>query len=578
MLKDLVLSNFIIIDNIDINFNTGLSIITGETGAGKSIILDAIGIALGSKYSKDFIQDGKEKSQIIATFSLQKEIVNSIYINNKDELDDSNSENLSSFLTEKNIELEFDDEENLQLIIRRSINKNGGTKNYINDTPIGTTLLKQIGSILLEIHGQFDNQNLLNPKYHRGILDSFIEDNIKINVEKKYLEYKNAYNKYKKHLSEIKELEKDKSYRDFILEELEEADIKEDEENQLLHKKTLFAKSEEINSNLDNACKLLNHDKILYDLNKVINSVEKLEDYFENNEDYTKLKDLLNDTFSNLTICEELLYDIKANSDDNNVDIDDIEERIILIRGLAKKHKVLSSELPALTLKLKKESYNLEKSDQITTNLHNELQQAKQDFVEEANKLSVIRENIAKELDNKVNQEIKALKLNNAQFKTKIVKNIDSDYSSYGVDQVTFLIQTNVDSDFKDLNKIASGGEMARFMLALKVILAEKQHMPTIIFDEIDIGVGGEVAHSIGKRLLALSKYSQVIVITHSHQVAALGDHHYKVIKTVENNKTNVSVATLNNDNRVDELARMISSDKIIENAKSIAKELLNKA
>ncbi|MGV3278517.1 DNA repair protein RecN [Rickettsiales bacterium LUAb2] len=554
MLKSLVLSNFIIIKQLELDFNKGLTIFTGETGAGKSIILDAISIVLGSKANKEVIREGEDKASILAVF-----------VNIKDQ-------EIINLLSNNEIAIAE------ELIIRRVINNNGSSKAFINDVQVSINFLKQVGDLLLEVHGQFDNQKLLNPVTHINLLDNFINKNLLEEVKNKYLNYKQAKDNYNSFTNNINKLKEEQNYLEFVFNELEEADIKTNEEADLINKRILLSQHDKISNNLLLSNKLLNEQgKILYNLNKVINTVENVRENFADNKNYIKLLDLLNQAFNDLTDCEAIINDFSNDLEYSELSIDEIEERLMLIRTLAKKHKVNSIELPSLLAELRIKVESLNNSFEQNNELVDNLKEARQQFIKAANDVNEARVTAAKELDRAINHELLELKLPNAKFFTEVINNTNNEslFNNLGNNKVVFKIKTNLEGDFKDLNKIASGGEMARFMLAIKVVLMAKNELSTIIFDEVDIGVGGEVAHSVGTRLQKLAEFMQVLVVTHSHQVAALGKNHYKVIKVLENNATLVKVANLTFEERVNELARMISADKVTNDAKVIATNLL---
>lgn len=553
MLKSLFLYNFIIIDKIEVDFSNGFSVLTGETGAGKSIILDALILTIGGKASADLVKEKTDKATIIATYVINKSICD--------------------LLKEHEVELE-----NNELIIRKVINKNGTTKSFLNDVPVSNNLLKTVGALLLDIHGQFDNSRLLNKSLHLEILDNFVSKEIIKEVSDLYKEYKQALENYNKLKNSINSLDADKEYLKYVIEELKNANVQENEELDLVEKRVKYLHYKKVNNAIKDAkLYFANENNILLQISQLLRQLEHIKDYLESNDTYNSLLEKLSKVYSEILDSEELLNDLDLSLHTGDLNISQIEERISLIRTLAKKHKVTSSDLPNKENELNSKLNSLQNTEENLEQSLKIVNNKKRSFINKATELSKLREEARLYLSHKVNKEIEDLNLKGAKFVIE-VNNFNTDesyYNIYGFNSVAFKILNNLSQEAKELNKIASGGELARITLAIKIALAEKVTPLLIIFDEIDVGVGGEVAHNIGKKLAALAKVNQVIAVTHSHQVAALANYHYKVSKSLDNKITS-TIVLLNFDERVIELARMISANKITEDAKSIAINLLN--
>lgn len=552
MLKSLVLYNFIIIDKIEIDFSKDFSVLTGETGAGKSIILDALWLTVGGKASSDLVKENTDKATVIATY-----IIN---------------ENIYNLLKEHEVELDSN-----ELIIRKVINKNGTTKSFLNDIQVSNNLLKTIGTLLLDIHGQFDNSRLLNKSFHLDILDNFVSrEAIKI-VNESYKDYKQELEEYNKLRANINSVDSDKEYLIYVIDELERANVQENEEIDLVDKRIKYLQHEKVDNTIKEAKSyFINESNILLQTSHVLRQLEHIKDSLQSNDIYNNLLDKISKCYSELLDSEALLNDLDLSLFIGDLNISQIEDRLSLIRTLAKKHKVNSSDLPNIIKELNSKLESLQNIEQSLEEKLKILNNKKQYFIEKSTELSNLRKGAALYLSNKINKEIEDLNLKGAKFVIEINEfNTDeSCYNIYGFNSVIFKIVNNLSQEAKELNKVASGGELARIMLAIKLALAEKITPLLIIFDEIDVGVGGEVAHNIGKKLSKLSKVTQVIAVTHSHQVAALANYHYKVSKSLEKEITS-TIVLLNFNERVIELARMISANKITDDAKAIAINLL---
>ncbi|MDR0483837.1 MAG: DNA repair protein RecN [Alphaproteobacteria bacterium] len=556
MLKSLHIKNIVLIKDITINFFNGFSVFSGETGAGKSILLDSLSLALGERANYNLIRKGSTEAEVVACFEVSK------------------SHKSIELLKDNSIGFVFEEEINEEIILRRVISSDGKSKSFINDTPVSINFLRQLSATLIDIHGQFDNQRLMNPSQHREILDSFILDKTLLEkVAESWNEYKESKQNLEKKLSEIAELQKEKEYIEYALHELVELNPKENEEKALLEKKHLMQNGKKILNSLQDIDKNIRGTDMLSNLHKSMRLLENIKNLLNENPEVDKLIDSFDNSYTKLNESIESLEDFKDSLDFNESELSAIEERILDLRSLAKKHKILSEDLPNLKEEFSQKLATLSLGENLIDNIKHESEEKYRIFLDFANQLSQKRVGSAKIVDTKVNAELAFLKLQSAEFFTLVEKENEGEF---GIDKITFKVKTNKGADWGDLNKIASGGEMARFMLALKIVLAEVDIINTIILDEIDIGVGGEVAESIGRRLLYLSQNIQTIVVTHSHQVAASGNHHYKVLKEIINDEVLSKLILLNNDERIQEIARMLSGEVITPQAIATAKALLN--
>lgn len=551
MLSSLSIRNVVLIDKLDLTFEKGLGVFTGETGAGKSILLDSLSLILGARADSCLVRHGENQLSVTAEFSNVPSSVLEI-------------------LNEQEIEMEED-----TLIIRRIVTKEGKSKSFVNDQSVSVALLKSIGENLVEIHGQFSTHGLLNAANHLSLLDQFGKLTEDVQKTKNLWEiYKNAHLKTKNAQKKLDELTQQKEYIEQSLVDLEKINPQKGEEASLVQKRTALMNSEKILECTNHAFQLLTDENkgISHQLNLTIRQIEKASQYEEEtfkevSEYIYQAQDLLSEAVGKL---EQITSDWGDTSD-----LPSIDDRLFSLRALARKHQTEINELPALIEKLRQELNDIEKADFLLDNLSKEEEQALNNYLDQAEKLSQKRTNIALILDKSVKKELPALKLEKADFKTSIVKK--ENYSESGIDDVEFLVSTNTGTPFSSLGKVASGGELSRFMLALKVNLAKESSLPTLIFDEIDSGVGGATADAIGSRLYRLSKECQVLSVTHAPQVASYGEQHFTVSKAEKEGKIITSVTKLNDKMRLTEIARMLSGSKITQTAEIMAQELLSK-
>ena len=552
MLTALSINNVVLIDKLDLEFKSGLSVLTGETGAGKSILLDSLGLVLGNRAEASMIRQGADKLSVSAVFELSAE--------NKE---------LAVLLDE--YEIETSDE----LLIKRTLNRDGKGKIFINDQPVGARLLKEIGRYLVEIHGQFDNQGLLNPANHRDVLDAF--GNYKTTAEevkKCWQAYKQAEKARKEAEENIARAKSDEEDLRHWIGELEKLNTFAGEEEALSQKRLELMNAEKLLDSLNYAYASLNGN---FDIIAAVRQAQAAMDKANQVVD-GKYDDIINMLEQTLINAEEAVNEIEAASRNislNQNELDSVEERIFTLRSVARKHQVNVDELPEVLEKFRQQLNAIELGEDGIRQLRQAEERAKLSYVEAANELSGKRKAAALILDSRVMAELTPLKMEKARFVTQVEKLEADGWSEHGIDSISVTVSTNPISPQGPLNKIASGGELARFMLALKVNLAQSSSVSAMIFDEVDAGVGGATAKAVGERLARLAKDVQVLVVTHSPQVAASGNHHYKVEKTTSDNVTTTSVRELNGNERQEEIARMLAGETITDEARAAAKVLL---
>lgn len=539
MINSLHIKNIGIIDDICIDFNEGFNVLTGETGAGKTLIIDSLQILAGGRFSKEMIRSGEEISFVEA----------SIYFPN-DIYDDDN------------------------IIVSREINVSGKNLCKINGRLVSVSELKEFMKNVIDIHGQNDNQSILDEETHIELLDGFAKREID---EPKAL-YSSLYEKY---MNIKKEL--DRNYGDDIerqrkldllnyqFSEIEDAELKEGEEDELLEKKKLISSSEKISQALDYAKENLSGTS-LDSLTESIRAMEKIEEFSP------KYKEVLERLRSSYYELEEASRDVETFADSvefNEEELDEIEKRLDIIKSLKRKYGNSIEEILKYKNEVEKQIYEITNLDSYIHDLKKKQAAIIEELYEAAKKLHSVREKYSKDLSNKINKELKELEMKNAKFSVNIIFDEDKIFKSDGLDTVEFMISTNVGEDEKKLTKIASGGEMSRFMLAIKNVLADVDKIPVLIFDEIDTGISGVAAKVTGEKIKKISKHHQVLCVTHLASIAAKGDYNYFISKKVENGKTRTQVELLDEEKTLREIAR-ISSGNITEISIKLAKELRN--
>ncbi len=551
MLRSLSISNVVLIDRLDIDFEAGFGVLTGETGAGKSILLDSLGLVLGKRAETSMIRKGAEKLSVTAVF---------------DNISDADFQKLLS-----DNELESDTE----IMIKRTLTSTGSGKIFFNDQPISAKLLKEIGKYLVEIHGQFDNQGLLNPANHISVLDEFGGyDDILLACYQSYHAYTHASKTLLEAESNIAKAKEDEENLRHWIKELEQISPCKGEFEKLQQRRQELMHAEKIIENLNYAYLALTQGKdISSSIRSAQSGIDKANSYVDGK--YDEIYSALDRALIEIT---DVVDRIESASIDIGVDTgeqESIDSRIFALKDIARKHNVTVDELPETLEKFKQQLSSIELGEDGLSVLRQEEQKTRLAYIEASNNLHKARCNSAKELDNLVMKELPPLKMEKAKFITIIEQKGETGWSAKGCDDVCFTVATNPNSPQGPINKIASGGELSRFMLALKVNLAQTSSIPTMIFDEVDAGIGGAVAQAVGERLARLGKGVQVLVVTHAPQVAALGSYHFKVAKHTQDDITTTTVYQLSQTDRQEEIARMLAGEIITDEARAAALKLM---
>lgn len=553
MLQSLSIRNVVLIDKLDLDFNRGLSVLTGETGAGKSILLDSLGLVLGNRAETSLIRFGEDKLSVTAVFDLPEK---------QNPLWDIFSEN----------ELDVDGE----LIIKRTLSRDGKGKIFINDQTVSLKLLKDISKYLVEVHGQFDNQGLLNPANHLSVLDAYGNyPSLLAEVKETYQTYKSTRQKRVQAEADIAKAKQDEENLRHWVKELESANTYEGEEAELSERRSELMNAEKIIENLSFAYNVLTESNDVQSaLRHAQAAMDKAASHVEGKYDeiIATLDRALIETSEAITQIETASENIAMNTNE----LENIESRLFMLKALARKHQVLVEELPQVLQNFQNQLNTIELGEEGIENLRKAEQEARLAYLKAANELSAVRVQAAARLDKHVMQELPPLKMEKAKFVTQISKQEDNLWNENGFDAVAFTVATNPNSPQGPINKIASGGELARFMLALKVNLAQSSSVATMIFDEVDAGVGGATAQAVGERLARLAQGVQVMVVTHSPQVASRGNNHFKVEKSTIENITTTTVRELSETERCEEIARMLAGEIITDEARAAANVLIN--
>ena len=541
MILSLHIRNIGIIEDLSIDFNKGLNVLTGETGAGKTLIIDSLQVISGGRFSKDMIRKGENNSFV----------------------------ELCLYCPENEKAIEGN------IIVSREININGKNMCKINGRMVTVNELKDFMKQFIEIHGQNDNQNLLDNRLHLKYLDGFIGKEI---FGKDKVEYEELYNRYlgikealKQNYGDDKERQRKLDLLRYQTEEIEEAKLKENEEEALEEKRKLFLNSEKIVENLNEADSLLSENTI-DSLSMVIRALEKIEDI---DKKYEKASNSLKSSYYEL---QELARDISNYKEDIYFDEEErnqIEERLDIIYSLKRKYGNSIKEILAYNEQIKQEIHHIENLEEYNNKLKAELEKIEKSMNMIAKKMDFVRKEYARRLSDNINQELINLEMKNAKINVK-VEYMENEFFKTGKDIVKFYITTNLGEDEKELSKIASGGEMSRTMLAIKKVLADTDSIPVLVFDEIDTGISGKAANAVATKLKAIANKHQVMCISHLPNIAAIADYNYFISKNVTEDRTKTQIKLLKENEVIEEIAR-ISSGEINEVTLKYAYELRNK-
>ncbi|MEO8148501.1 MAG: DNA repair protein RecN [Bacteroidia bacterium] len=549
MLSRIVIHNYALIKELDIHFSKALVIITGETGAGKSILLGALNLILGSRADTSALLDKSKKCIVEAEFDLKEYDLNNFFADN---------------------ELDYAD----HTFIRREINAEGKSRAFINDTPVNLNVLRQLALQLVDIHSQRDSLALIDATYQMHVVDAFAKNEKKISTyQQQHAVYKNAFQQLNELVEKEKVSKNNLDYLQFQLTELDAAALQYGEQEKTEQELETLNNAEEIKQQLVNAYANLNNENgLLTNMRTIVASLKSIGKY---NDKFAQLAERVESCHIEL---KDITNEIENAEQEINFDADRIDflnERLNLIYKLQKKHQLQTiDELITLHNKLAEEvdsisslDAQIEKQQQLVTKEKTTLQNA-------AVQLSEQRAKVIPSIESKLQILLKELAMPDARLKIELQTDKEN-FHSNGIDEIQFLFSANKGHDFKSISKVASGGELSRVMLCLKALTAEVLQMPTMIFDEIDTGVSGEVALKVGKMMAQIAREHQVIAITHLPQIAAKGNSHLFVYKQLQNNLTTTKIKELKEEERIVEIAKMIGGDKYSQSAEANAREMM---
>ena len=550
MLLEISIKNFAIIEAISLNFEKGMTVLTGETGAGKSIIIDAMNMMLGARATTDVIRHGAPKAEIEGLFSVE------------------NSHALQMIFDEQGIELGD------EIIIRREILQNGRSVSRVNGQMVNLSVLRSIGQYLVDIHGQHDQEELMRPQLHIQMLDGFGDAGF-LELKQAYQTNFDAYRKMRKQLLEIKKNQEEHRARiemlEFQMAEIESASLQPGEDLKLNQERDKLLNHKNIADTLTNAYTMLDNEEFssLANVRSAMNDMESLEEY---DVEYREISTSLSESYYVLEDVTKRLEDIIESLDFDGNRLMQIESRLDLLNAITRKYGGNVDDVLMYFAKITEE-YNLLTGNHLSSDdMEAELKKLEVSLVDLASKLASARHNLAQQLEIEIQQELKELYMDKARFQVQFTK---GKFTREGNESVEFYISTNPGEDFKPLVKVASGGELSRLMLAIKSAFSRKEGKTSIVFDEVDTGVSGRVAQAIAQKIHKIGQHGQVLAISHLPQVIAIADYQFFIEKISNDHSTVSTVRLLTVEERVEEVAKMLAGENVTEAALSQARELL---
>lgn len=559
MLLHLTIRNYAIIEQLELEFNTGLTALTGETGAGKSILLGALGLVLGDRADSDSIKQGSDHAEIIAEFDSRENTA------------------VTGWLVEQ--ELHMIQGDDYECILRRRISKDGRSRAYINGTPVNLQLIRELGEMLIDIHGQHEHQSMMKPVVQRQLLDDYAEHSNLIEA------VSNAFVQLKLINEQLQHLEQTTTDRNnrldflrFQTQELDALDLAENEYAELNEQHSRLAHAERLTTTVQQVLQNLYENEETNIQSNVSRTITSLQDIAEVDEKLNPVIDLLQEA---LVQIDESISQLRLYEDSlelNPAELEAVEQRLQVILDLARKHRVEPETLTELHQQLTDQLNDLDHADERLEALQNEHKTLEQTYRNAAKALSSSRAKAAKQLNKKITSSMQTLGMKGGQFEITVDQVDDGKHAVHGVDRIEFTVTANAGQSCKPLARVASGGELARISLAIQMITARQGKIPTLIFDEVDSGVGGGIAEIVGQHLRTLGDTNQVVCITHLPQVASQAHHHMRVHKQSQKKQTSTNVDSLNRAQRIEEIARMLSGVDITKQSLAHAEEMITRA
>ncbi|AXQ78234.1 DNA repair protein RecN [Streptococcus chenjunshii] len=552
MLLEISIKNFAIIENISLNFENGMTVLTGETGAGKSIIIDAMNMMLGSRANVDVIRQGAQKAEIEGFFSV------------------SDNPALNQVLTENGLDVSD------ELIIRREILSNGRSISRINGKMVNLATLRLVGRFLVDIHGQHDQEELMHSSFHIGMLDSFGSQDFFL-LKQRYQQLFDDYRQLRKQVADKQKNEQAHKARiellEFQLAEIEAAALQPDEDQKLLQERDKLLNHKNIADTLTNAAVMLDNEDFssLSNVRSAMNDLQTLEEF---DSDYEAMSHNLSEAYYIMEEVSKHLDDVIANLDFDAGLLQRIEARLDAVNTITRKYGGSVTDVLTYFDKISQEYSLLTGSSQTSDSMEKELKVLEKELIQAAADLGQQRRQLASELEEEIKQELKELYMEKADFRVRFSK---GKFNREGNEAVEFYISTNPGSDFKPLVKTASGGELSRLMLAIKSAFARREDKTAIVFDEVDTGVSGRVAQAIAQKIYKIGSHGQVLAISHLPQVIAIADYQYVIEKQSDSSATVSTAKLLTKSERIEEIAKMLAGNDVTEAARKQAEALLTK-
>lgn len=557
-LTELTIRNFAIIKQLEIEVDDGLTVVTGETGAGKSIVLDALNLILGSRAEAEMIRHGEDQCEITALFSID------------------GLRNVKSWLEQRDLNEAADDQN--YCLVRRVVRLNKPTKCYINDQPSTLTSLRELGYMLVDLHGQHEHQSLMRLPEQRRIIDQFADHSDALKVMAKLA---SKIHRIERELATLSQSQTDNADRmellSFQLNELDEASILDGEFEELEQEHGRLSNSQELIDGIEAAIDSLFHNEASNVTAELGRSVNQLRTLVEFDSNLQSANDLLNSALAQVEEAQSALESARAKIDQDPERLKEVEHRRDTLINLARKHRCAENALPERHQALQAEYERIESAHTQPERLQKELGDLKDQYIKIANAISLKRQAVAEQLSKSISEQMQDLGMSGGALSIKVEPSISDEVviSEHGLDHIEFLVSTNHGMPLKSLNKTASGGEMSRISLAIQVITSEKSDTPTLVFDEVDVGVGGKVAQIVGTRLRKLGSSAQVICITHLPQVASQGQQHIFIDKVSTDTETYSTLIKLDDEMRTTEIARMLGGEVITDRTRAHAQEML---
>ncbi len=552
MLTHLLIKNFALVDHLELELKGGMTVVSGETGAGKSIMLDALGLTLGDRADSDTVREGEERAEIAATFDL------------------TNIPEARAWLVDNDLDQEGECQ------IRRLVTREGRSRSYINGQPAPLNQLKEFGQFLVDIHGQHEHQRLLHRDYHRVLLDDYAQQR---SLSDKV---RQQYNRWQKLDSSLKKLTEDSAEKtartqllSYQLDELDQLGLQSDELDALEQEQKLLENAGQLLQTGHQVMQIMSE----HDEHNCVSLLNQSQHLLQQINRHAPALSQVNEMLANAQILiDEAAHELRAYLDRVELSperLNEVEERLTIIYDVARKHRVQPEQLIELHTQLQEEMLSLHQSDEALDQLHQEVTQARQEYIKLAEELSNARKEKALDLAHAVDEQLHSLGMLDAKFTAQLTPLDESKWNGNGIEEVEFLIAANRGQTARPLAKVASGGELSRISLAIQVITAQTSSTPTLVFDEVDVGIGGAIAEVVGKLLRQLGEKTQILCVTHQPQVASQGHQHLFVSKKSVKDKTHTQISHLDENSRLQEVARMLGGIQLTDATLLHAKEML---